>query len=74
MSDVINILTELVDEVISISVVGSTIALLALGYNLPEWWIGAFGLVIGHFFTKSAKNGAVVETIKKTIKNDCIEP
>ena len=47
-------LQEVVDEIIAVATVGSTIGFLGFGVELPEWWVAGFGIVIGHYFTKVA--------------------
>ena len=45
---------KVVDEVIALLVVVSTIIFLYLRIDVPEWWSTAFGMVIAFYFTRKA--------------------
>ena len=53
-------LERLVEEIIALTMVFATITFIAAGYELPEAWVTAFGMIIAFYFRGKAIKGGDV--------------
>lgn len=45
-------LENITDELIALMIVGGTLIMITLKYELPEFWQTGFGVVIGYYFSR----------------------